>query len=256
MSDRLRRAYRFTVVPEPLIRDKRISDRAFRVWCILDRYAGANGAAFPTRRRLAEDLDCSLATLDRAILELVEYGWLTKQRRGEGESNDYTLVEVPEGGVLTHEDTPPVLTHEDTLSSPMTTGVLTHDAHKEASLRDASVKDADDSLRSSSGATKRAHRIPDDFAVTEDMKAWYAASGITGINPVQETAEFIDHFRASGKPGKDWVAAWRNWMRRAEKYAASHGGGRGARSNVHQLPANDPSRQRHESYFQTGVTNA
>lgn len=35
----------------------------------------------------------------------------------------------------------------------------------------------------------------------------------------REHQKFTDHFRANGKPMKDWNAAWRNWMRRATTFA-------------------------------------
>ena len=118
MTDRLRREYRFTTLPEHLIRDKRVSDRAVRLWCILDRYAGGDGEAFPLRATLADDLSCSVATVDRAINELVQRGWLAKERRGDGDSNIYTLLiaKAPKGarGKKTQVSADPVLTHEDT----------------------------------------------------------------------------------------------------------------------------------------------
>lgn len=39
------------------------------------------------------------------------------------------------------------------------------------------------------------------------------------IDIVIETEKFIDHFSATGKPMKDWDAAWRNWMRRSRDFA-------------------------------------
>jgi hypothetical protein len=120
---------------------------------------------------------------------------------------------------------------------------------------------SDDSLRSSSPAkSKRATKIPDDFAVTDAMKAWYSAEvakgTITGINPALETEMFIDHFRSTGKPGKDWEAAWRNWLRKASQYGSSRSGRPpGPRSNLHQLPTEHPDRKRRASYFTSERSN-
>lgn len=160
MADRLRKAHRFATVPEHLIRDQTLSDRAFRLWCVLDRYAGAADSAFPRRATLAGDLCCSTASLDRAITELVDGGWLHKERRGRGESNVYTLLvaKVPSvtrrrsvirEGVVTGEDSrvvtsdeSVVITGDDTLSSPVMTGVVTSDEHKEEPPKDESSKDS------------------------------------------------------------------------------------------------------------------
>jgi biotin operon repressor len=84
VSDFLRRGGpRFSVVPEDLIRDPEVTDRAFRVWCRLDRYAGKSEAAFPSVEQLATDLDCSEPSIKRATKNLRDAGWMTrKQRRG------------------------------------------------------------------------------------------------------------------------------------------------------------------------------
>lgn len=152
MSDgTLTRKHRFTVLPEPLLRDRRVSDRAMRLWCLLDRYAGANGQAFPKRKRLAGDLDCSVATLDRAMEELVATGWLHKARREEGGVNDYTLLDGAEG-LLTHEDTP---TSEDTDSSSTRTPPLAgDDTQKEASLSEPEPSETSE-LRSGDELTEQ-----------------------------------------------------------------------------------------------------
>jgi hypothetical protein len=65
----------------------------------------------------------------------------------------------------------------------------------------------------------RAVRIPADFEVTDDMREWAIGKGIR--SPVDsETEKFRDHFTANGKPAKDWVAAWRNWMRKADEWSS------------------------------------
>jgi hypothetical protein len=73
----------------------------------------------------------------------------------------------------------------------------------------------------SSGArTARGTRIPDDFTVTPDMITW-ARKNTPGVNVENETERFIDHWRADDTPRarkRDWVAAWRTWMRRAVDY--------------------------------------
>jgi Helix-turn-helix domain len=71
----------FAQVPEALILDTRVPDRSVRLWCLLSRYAGESGRAFPGRRRLAEQLGCSIPTISRALSDLVEAGWITRTRR-------------------------------------------------------------------------------------------------------------------------------------------------------------------------------
>jgi hypothetical protein len=79
-----------------------------------------------------------------------------------------------------------------------------------------------DSLRSSGTTAKispsKGSRLPDDFAITDDMREWARAKaprcGVT------DHEAFVDYFRAApGAKGVklDWPATWRNWMRKAEE---------------------------------------
>lgn len=75
-----------------------------------------------------------------------------------------------------------------------------------------------DSLRSS-GRAARAHRIPDDFAVTPDMVEW-ARENCPDVDGRFETAQFTDYWAAaSGSNAKkvDWRRAWQVWMRKAQQ---------------------------------------
>jgi hypothetical protein len=66
-----------------------------------------------------------------------------------------------------------------------------------------------------------ATRIPDDFTVTKDMVAW-AGRETPLVNGKWETDQFIDYWKAAdGRTSrkKDWNAAWRTWMRKAQKDA-------------------------------------
>jgi hypothetical protein len=73
-------------------------------------------------------------------------------------------------------------------------------------------------------ASKRETRIPDDFALTEEMAQW-GRENAPNVNGAYETAKFIDYWRAkSGKDAtkKDWVATWRNWIRKANESLPSN----------------------------------
>jgi hypothetical protein len=66
---------------------------------------------------------------------------------------------------------------------------------------------------------KRATPLSDDFIVTDEMTNWAFAEQFTYQEIEQQTALFRDHFKANGKPMKDWPATWRNWLRRSRTYA-------------------------------------
>ncbi len=75
---------------------------------------------------------------------------------------------------------------------------------------------------------KRGRRIPDDFAITDDMRQWATTNGFAHHDLDKITAEFVDYWRgvAGAKALKtDWPATWRNWIRRqAPKTATTDGG--------------------------------
>lgn len=84
-------------IPNELIKDKDLSDRAVRVWCLLRTYAKSDGTeAFPNQTTIAEQLDISERTVIRMIEELRSAGWLDKDKRpcpgaGARHYNVYTL---------------------------------------------------------------------------------------------------------------------------------------------------------------------
>lgn len=65
----------------------------------------------------------------------------------------------------------------------------------------------------------RATSLPDDFVVTEEMTNWAFAEQFTYQDIKEQAALFRDHYKSNGKPMKDWLATWRNWMRRSRTYA-------------------------------------
>lgn len=63
--------------------------------------------------------------------------------------------------------------------------------------------------------TPAATRIPDDFDITPEMRAW-ADEKVPGLNITWATEGFIDYWRSATKNAvkKDWTATWRGWLRR------------------------------------------
>jgi hypothetical protein len=78
---------------------------------------------------------------------------------------------------------------------------------------------------------KRGRRIPDDFAVTEEMRQWAADNGFAHLDLNKITVEFVDYWAAeSGQKAVklDWVKTWHNRVRAV---------GERTPSNVRQLPS-------------------
>lgn len=92
---------------------------------------------------------------------------------------------------------------------------------------------------SSSSPRKRGSRIPDDFTVTPEMVEW--ARHNTPLVGRVDTDAFIDHWTsATGRNATkhDWVAAWRNWMRRAQADAARRAPARASPNGRHSTDDN------------------
>lgn len=96
--DRVALTESFAMVPEWLL-DAGVSDRAIVVFARLKRYADRDGRAWPRRRTLADVVRCSPASVDRAIVELVDVGALrvfsTQREDGGRGSNLYDVWPFP-----------------------------------------------------------------------------------------------------------------------------------------------------------------
>lgn len=72
---------------------------------------------------------------------------------------------------------------------------------------------------------KRAHRIPEDFAVTQAMVVW-ARRECPDVDGKYATDQFIDYWHAESgaKASKlDWTRTWQTWMRREQRDAVKRG---------------------------------
>lgn len=58
---------------------------------------------------------------------------------------------------------------------------------------------------------KQNSEFPDVFLITDEMKLWAKDLGIKNVE--NQTELFKDHHKANGETKKDWLAAWRKWMR-------------------------------------------
>lgn len=77
---------------------------------------------------------------------------------------------------------------------------------------------------------KRGSRLPDDWVLPRDWGDWALSEGWSEQVVRFEAERFRDHWwGASGQRGvkRDWLATWRNWMRRVPKFKAINGGGNG-----------------------------
>jgi hypothetical protein len=90
MDNNLESELRFSILPEWVLYSK-LSDKAIRLYGVLARFAdNQTHEAFPSRETLAEKMNCSPKSIDRAAHELIELGAITKRQR-HNSSLVYTL---------------------------------------------------------------------------------------------------------------------------------------------------------------------
>ena len=200
----------FAAVPNWMIRDRQVPRNAILVYASLSSRAGM-GAIFPSQATIAEECGLSERTVRTMLRRLDELGLVERHRRstkGKKRATDgYTLhpngrAELPEN-VAGSSDLP--------ANERPSTGNQQHVAPYIEVDRDEVDK----------GPLKRGTRIPEPFMLTAEMRAW-AASEVPGLDVDAHTREFVDHWRAaSGSTAtkRDWVAAWRNWMRKAHRWS-------------------------------------
>jgi hypothetical protein len=63
------------------------------------------------------------------------------------------------------------------------------------------------------------------------MRSW-AQEHVPRAHVERETEQFLDYHRAKGSVFKDWIAAWRTWMRNAARFQAQRPTSRAASSQA------------------------
>lgn len=117
---RRKRPRQFAQVPYGIARDPTLSDKALRLWVVLESYADYNDRdCYPSMDTLAGHLNCHRATIARAVKELTLRGLLeVASGQRAGASNNYILVDPEPPGCSTHA-TPPTAPTRDPGGAPM-----------------------------------------------------------------------------------------------------------------------------------------
>ncbi|MBF4625518.1 hypothetical protein [Clavibacter sp. VKM Ac-2872] len=102
-------------------------------------------------------------------------------------------------------------------------------------------------------APKRAARLPKVFVITDEMRAW-AAEATPLVDVDAKLGEWMDYWRGRGTPMKDWVATWRNGMRKQQDFAVRDGRTRQQPAPVPDVTAEVLREQRDAWLAEHGVT--
>ena len=206
MSEKLGADNRFAIIPEWVI-SLDISHTAFRLYAVLARYAdNITHQAFPSRATLAQRLQCSEKTVDRAVEDLVAHGAIHKQSRGRYASALYTVMTAAPGETK-------MSTEQTEMSSEQTN--LSSRSDKNDHLTRTTELEPDNYIEKKS---KKATSIPDRFALSDSLR-----EAMMGRHPSLDLDEqvdaFVDFHTAKGSVFKSWDAAFRTWCRNAVKFA-------------------------------------
>lgn len=81
---------------------------------------------------------------------------------------------------------------------------------------------------------KRGTRLPEDWVIPDDWVAWALAErkDWTAPHVLGVAAQFADYWRGKGETRADWLATWRNWVRRDKSVPLQIVGGAHRHSKV------------------------
>ena len=197
MSNKISISRRFAIVDEWVI-NLEISDRAFRLYAVLARYAdNSTHKAFPSRDTLAARLRCSKASVDRAVTELVEARAIEKKHRAYNSVLYTVLVDAPDG----------VIMGDESVSSRVSTDVISDDDVTRTT-----------ELEPDNYIDKKGKSVPPDWQPTPELTADCTQKWPTLII-ANEVEAFIDFHIAKGSVFKDLNRAFRTWCRNAAKFS-------------------------------------
>ncbi len=86
--------YGFAQIPRPILRAKGLSLKAKMVYCLLLDYAWNNDYVFPGQPLMAEELDVSVDTVQRALQELRAYKLIDWKQQGLNRPNIYYILSL------------------------------------------------------------------------------------------------------------------------------------------------------------------
>lgn len=204
---------------------------------VLANYADDEGLSWPGVAKIAREMRVSERTAQRTLHKLAEGGHITIVPNGAPDSRQPTNRRTNAYRLLVRGDTavtptpnPGVTPGAPRGDNPGNSGVtlLSPKPPIDPSVDPSEISGAEapelshaDSASSSraekssakNGAAKKL--TPDTFVVTDEMRMW-AAEKVRGVDVDAQTEQFLDWWRASGKPFKDSIAGWRNWLRRSK----------------------------------------
>lgn len=179
----------FTRIPNDWLRDERLSLKAKG---LLAQLMSHSPGWRLTVQSLADTNGCGTHAISKAIEELETSGYLVREQRRDD------LGRLQDVDWFTNDP----MSNYPVPDSPASD----NRPHKKTKEKKTKEKKPN---------TPRATTIPDDFEITDDMRSW-ASDTVPGLDIDWHTQSFIDFWHSASRNNtkKNWVATWRNWMRK------------------------------------------
>lgn len=195
----------FTQIPNFWLRDPKLSLKAIGLLAQLMSHEPGWSVSVVS---VARQNGVSRGAVSTAVAELEAAGYLIRTQK-RSETNQFAEV------IWTTCDPREPVTGFPSAAFPSTAFPSAENRAPKKTIK------TEDYLKEEERATpSTSKRINPDFTATPTMLSWASENGLT-VDPIQETAKFVDYWTAesgSRAAKSDWVAAWRNWMRRAQQY--------------------------------------
>ncbi|PSW14763.1 helix-turn-helix domain-containing protein [Photobacterium sanctipauli] len=198
--------------------------------CLAD-FANDEGYCWPSLERLAKKCGVSRSTVKAQIKSLCEMRIITKECRvkpaKEGAKNNDTNMYWIDVRQLQNSDSTPV---ENQPRSNSDLGQISAKGGPEADpkpsldpsdLKDPPIVPQASNLDKPTSKTRKPSKtlLPAQFHVSDEMAQWYAQQNFS-LDVHDATNQWADAMIARGSKYTDWIAAWRNGMRNANKWAS------------------------------------
>ena len=138
---------------------------------------------------------------------LINKKWLVKL------DNDRAIINIPKFIDLIDETTQKKLRNYES-KFRNSSGIVP----KKCATDKEEDKDKDKEKKEKKKRVRGLTAIPDKLTITPDMQDWFKQQGFKNIEIVTATAEFVDYWKSTGKRKKDWIATWRNGMRKMNEW--------------------------------------
>lgn len=215
--------------------------------CLAD-YANDEGLCWPSIDSVARKCNVSRSTVKSQLRRLAEQGVLTAQRRKkttddgsqtndtnlyqihvselqkslstEGENNPRSKSDLGQNNAGGRAKSDPKPSLDPSVKRSINPIIPFSNSEP---VCEPETKPQESMAQPAKTKRKTATALPAEFSVTDAMHDWYAKQGFT-LDVHDATNQWADAMIARGSKYADWVAAWRNGMRNANKWAAERGG--------------------------------